>query len=189
MVYRPSALARRMVLPEEGFWRSRDLFAQMRIMARRGFLEVTPVGEEVGQVVGSSWFPSGWRAYGFAVPPKEKLHVRLHHGNEGWFRLVMVNKWGQVTEGMLQNLIPTGNPEVTFKNPGNDARTVYVIVDDPGWMSSKENPFTLTVERSWDPGKVKLPQVPQVVGIWASRKPADPAAPVVLPEKAEAPKG
>lgn len=183
-VYRPQAMVRCLERPTATYWQHRDLFAEMRAMARRGFIEVIPVADEVNTLTSYSWFPSGWRGFAFAVPAKEKLHVRLHHGNEGWFRLVMVDKWGQTGAGMLQNLIPTGNPEVTYNNPTNLAQAVYVIVDDPGWMSSEKAPFNLTIERSWDPATKKAPPMPQVVGIWASRpapaKPAEaPAAPAV----------
>jgi len=143
-------------------------------MARRGFIRVIPVDGEVTELTGYAEFPAGWIAYGFVVAPKGKLHVRLHHSNEGWFRLAMMNKWGQLEEGMLQNLIPTGNPEVTFNNPTDQVKAVYVLVDDPGLMSTKENPFTLKIERSWDP-KEKLPGATVVQGIWAKADEVDAA--------------
>ena len=102
--------------------------------------------------------------------------MRLHHPNEGWFRLVMVDRWGQLREGMLQNLIPTGNPEVSYTNPREAPNTVYVIVDDPGWMSSTGNPFTLNVDRSWDPAKAGAPALPPVHGVFAQVKAEPPRA-------------
>jgi hypothetical protein len=154
----------------------------MQMMARRGFIPVTAVGE-AEEFTGYCWYPAGWRAYAFVVPAKEKLHVRLYHTNTGWFRLAMFDKWGQLREGMLQNLIPTGNPEVSFNNPRDEAMAVYVLVDDPGWMSSKGNPFTLKVDRSWDPGKTKTPELPTVMGIWAKTK----AEPTDLPKTEDKP--
>jgi hypothetical protein len=167
----PRAMARLLAEPSQAFWPTRDLLQEIQYLSRRGFIPVTP-GLDAPAITGSCWFPSGWRAYGFVVPAKEKLHVRLHHPNEGWFRLVMVDRWGQIREGMLQNLIPTGNPEVSYTNPREAANTVYVIVDDPGWMSSPADPFTLKVDRSWDPAKAQAPALPPVHGIWAEAKPA-----------------
>lgn len=136
-------------------------------MARRGHIRVIPVDPEATEITGYTDYPAGWIAYGFVVAPKGKLHVRLHHSNEGWFRLAMMNKWGTLEAGMLQNLIPTGNPEVTFTNPTDQVKAVYVVVDDPGLMSTKDNPFTLKIERSWDP-KEKHPDATVVQGIWAT---------------------
>jgi hypothetical protein len=142
----------------------------MQAMMRRGFIGVHPVSEDMNEFTGVSEYPAGWTAYGFRVPPGEKLHVRLNHTNEGWFRLVMVNKWGSLEPGMLQNVIPTGNPEVKYTNPTDQVRSVYVIVDDPGWMSTKANPFTMKVTRSWDPTQKKVDHAPIVTGIWAQKK-------------------
>ncbi|WP_306601882.1 hypothetical protein [Geothrix sp. 21YS21S-2] len=165
----PRATPRVRLWPETSYWQTRDIMGEIQHMARRGFIPVT-AGGEAEEIVGSSYFPAGWRAYAFVVPGKQKLHVRLHHSNEGWFRLAMVDRWGQLREGMLQNLIPTGNPEVSYTNPVDLANTVYVIVDDPGWMATKENPFTLKVDRSWDPKATPAPALPAVMGIWAQAK-------------------
>lgn len=165
----PRATPRVRLWPETSYWKTRDLMGEIQHMARRGFIPVTP-GGDAEEIVGSSYFPAGWRSYAFVVPGRQKLHVRLRHTNEGWFRLAMVDRWGQMRQGMLQNLIPTGNPEVSYTNPVDLANTVYVIVDDPGWMSTKENPFTLKVDRSWDPKTVKAPALPAVLGIWAQAK-------------------
>lgn len=143
--------------------------AEIQAMARRGFIAIHPVEGGTDEFSGVCDYPAGWIAYGFRVPAGEKIHIRLRHPNEGWFRLVMVNKWGGLDQGMLQNLIPTGNPEVTFTNPTRETRNVHVIVDDPGWMSSKANPFTLKITRSWDPGKHPMDGTPIVTGIWAEK--------------------
>ncbi|BDU71806.1 hypothetical protein [Mesoterricola silvestris] len=169
LIVAPRPLPRCRLWPESSYWKTRDLFQEIRLMARRGFIPVTP-GGDAAEFQGFSYFPAGWRAYAFVVPAKQKIHVRLHHGNEGWFRLAMVDRWGQLREGMLQNLIPTGNPEVSYTNPADLANTVYVIVDDPGWMGTRENPFTLTVDRTWNPKETTAPALPAVMGIWAQAK-------------------
>lgn len=165
----PRAWERCTIQPTPQVWQRRDLMAEIQSMARRGFIAVHPVGEDIDELLGVSDFPSGWKAYGFAVPPGEKIHIRLTHPNEGWFRLAMVNRWGGLEKGMLQNLIPTGNPEVSYTNYFKEPRCVYVIVDDPGWMSGQANPFKMTVVRSWDPAKKKI-DAPVVTGIWAQKK-------------------
>jgi hypothetical protein len=143
--------------------------AEIQSMARRGAIAVHPIGDDANEFKGVSNIPAGWIAYGFRVPPGEKLHVRLNHTNEGWFRLSMVNKWGVQELGMLQNVIPTGNPEVGYTNFTKEPRSVYVIVDDPGWMSSKADPFNMKVSRSWDSTK-KPVEVPIASGIWTEQK-------------------
>ncbi len=166
----PRPLERSVGRPTRVFWQHRDIMAEIQAMARRGFIAVHPVGEDLSEFTGVSDFPAGWTAYGFRVPPGESIHIRLHHPNEGWFRLAMVNKWGSLEQGMLQNLIPTGNPEVKYTNPTKEPRSVYVIVDDPGWMSGIGNPFNMKVTRSWDPTKKKVDAAPIVTGIWAQKK-------------------
>ncbi|HJV49586.1 MAG TPA: hypothetical protein VJ549_09960 [Geothrix sp.] len=163
-----------MDFPTHETWRRRDITAEVQAMARRGFVAVNPIGDDIDEFTDVSEFPAGWKAYGFSVPPGEKIHIRLHHPAEGWFRLVMFNKWGELEKGMLQNLIPTGNPEVSYTNSRKEPRSVYVIVDDPGWMSSKEYPFRIHIDRSWDPAK-KKGVAPIAVGIWAQKQ--EPAKP------------
>ena len=118
-------------------------------MARRGGIPVTAVAEAGQELADSALFPAGWKCYAFTAPGKGKLHVRLTHANEGWLRLAMTNKTGGLQKGMLQNLTPTGNHEVTFINPKDESQIVYVTVDDPGWMSDKNKPYTLKIDRSW----------------------------------------
>jgi hypothetical protein len=166
----PRPMLRCFEKPTPKFWRHRDIMAEIQVMARRGFIAVHPIGEDIKEFSGFSDYPAGWIAYGFRVPAGESIHIRLHHTNEGWFRLAMMNKWGSLEQGMLQNLIPTGNPEVKYTNPTKEPRSVYVLVDDPGWMSTKENPFTVSVTRSWDPAKLKVNDAPIVTGIWAQKK-------------------
>lgn len=177
----PRPMERCTVRPTHEVWRRRDIMAEIQAMARRGNIAVRPIGEDLNEFTGVADFPAGWTAYGFRVPAGESIHIRLRHSNEGWFRLGMVNKWGSLEQGMLQNLIPTGNPEVKYANPSAETRSVYVIVDDPGWMSSKANPFSMSVTRSWSPTQKKVDDAPIVTGIWAKK--ADEATPVATPEK------
>lgn len=157
-------------LPNSVFWGHRDLMAEIQFMSRQGFVACTRVADDALEVSDYADFPQGWKGYAFVVPAKGTLHVSLNHVNRGWFRLVMMNKWGDLQAGMLQNLIPTGNPEVTFKNPKDEAQAVYVVADDPGWMSSKAYPFQLTVERSWDPSTVDLKDVKVAAGVWGNHQ-------------------
>ncbi|MFN8009842.1 MAG: hypothetical protein U0P81_00395 [Holophagaceae bacterium] len=90
--------------------------------------------------------PAGWRAYRVEVPGKAVVHARLRSDHEAWFLVRTVNKWGQLTEGMLQNLIPTGNPEATYKNPKDEAAEVYFVVDTRD-LGAQGEPFTLTFTR------------------------------------------
>ena len=179
----PGALPRFTGNPVAADWQGRDILKEIQAMSRRGFIRVVNVDARTKSLQDCSDFPAGWKAYGFAVPGRENLHVRLHHPNEGWFRLMMVDKWGRITEGMLQNLIPTGNPEVTFKNPSQNPRVVYVIVDDPGWMSNEKNTYTLNMDRSWDPDKRPMSAVPTSYGVWAVAKPAAEPRDVKAPEQ------
>ncbi len=169
-IVQPRPLPQITMYPGEHTWKQRDIMKEIQQMSRRGSIRVTPVDELTDKVSGAADFPAGWRAYGFRVPPGENIHMRLRHSNEGWFRLLMVNKWGSLEEGMLQNVIPTGNPEVKYNNPTKEARSVYVIVDDPGWMSSQGNPYEITVTRSWDPKVKDIKDVKVVEGIWAENK-------------------
>lgn len=157
------------VAPNPDYWQRRDIMAEIQWMARRGSISVHPVGEEIKAMDGYAWFPAGWVAYGFCVPAGDSLKVSLEHPNRGWFRLMMVNKWGGLEEGMLQNVLHTYEPVVTYTNPSKETRAVYVIVDDPGWMSSKENPFNLSITRSWEPGQKKVDDAVVVTGIWAKK--------------------
>lgn len=163
------AMERCTTAPNPGFWQRRDIMAEIQSMARRGNILVHPVAEEVKALTGVAQFPAGWISYGFVVPAGESIKISLDHPNLGWFRLMMVNKWGGLEEGMLQNIVHTYEPVVTYKNPSKETRAVYVIVDDPGWMSSKDNPFNLAITRSWEPGGKKVDDAIVVTGIWAKK--------------------
>ncbi len=156
--------------PNAFFWGHRDIMAEIQFMSREGFVPCTRVADDATEVTDYSDFPQGWKGYAFVVPAKGSLKVSLNHVNRGWFRLVMMNKWGDIQEGMLQNLIYKGVPEVSFNNPRNEPQAVYVVADDPGWMSSKAYPYQLKVERSWDPGTVDLKDVKVAAGVWGNHQ-------------------
>lgn len=167
------------VRPTPQFWKSRDLLEEIQRNARQGSVPVVPVAADVNELKDFGLFPAGWRGYGFVVPAGGSLKVSLFHANRGWFRLQMVNKWGALEEGMLQNVLHTFEPVVTYTNPTREIRVVYVIADDPGWMSYEQNPYTLKIERNWDP-KLKLDDTPVNHGIWtaaAGEAPKPEAAP------------
>ena len=53
---------------------------------------------------------------------------------------------GQEEAGLLQNRIPTGEPQATYRNPGVETRTVYFIVDTLD-IDMVGEPYTLEVTR------------------------------------------
>lgn len=89
---------------------------------------------------------SGWRAYAVEVPGGGSIKVHVVEGRKAWFRVLGMNAWGREEEGLLQNRIPTGEPQATYRNPGPGARTVYFVVDtlDPNMVGE---PFTVEVTR------------------------------------------
>ena len=60
---------------------------------------------------------SGRRAYAIEVPAGGKVKVQVVEGRKAWFRVLGVNAWGQDEPGLLQNRIPTGEPQATYENP------------------------------------------------------------------------
>ncbi|HEY3271381.1 MAG TPA: hypothetical protein VGJ89_09235 [Geothrix sp.] len=89
---------------------------------------------------------SGWRAYAIEVPAGGKVKVHLVEGRKAWFRVLAVNAWGRDEAGLLQNRIPTGEPQATYKNPSQETRTIYFIVDTLDVNMSGE-PYTIDVIR------------------------------------------
>lgn len=103
---------------------------QMRGIARRvGYVPAVAVpGGDV--VVTHAVDPmAGWMAFRVEAAPGETLKARLRGDHEGWYLMRCVNKWGQIEQGMLPNLIPTGNPEASYTNPRGEAYTVFFVVD------------------------------------------------------------
>ncbi|MBL0209766.1 MAG: hypothetical protein IPQ13_02465 [Holophagaceae bacterium] len=90
---------------------------------------------------------AGWKAYRVEVPSHGSIHMRLRGLHEGWFVVRTINKWGVMEEGMLQNLIKTGNPEASYTNPTMKARTIYFVVDTTELNMAGED-YTLEVTTS-----------------------------------------
>lgn len=73
---------------------------------------------------------SGWKCYAAQVPPGGSVKVHVVDGRTGWLRVLAVDVSGrQEAEGLLQNKIPTGEPQASYRNLGQTPRTVYFIVD------------------------------------------------------------
>ena len=89
---------------------------------------------------------SGWRAYAIEVPGGGTVKAHVVEGRKAWFRVLGVNAWGREEAGLLQNRIPTGEPQATYKNPGPETHTIYFIVDTLDTNMVGEE-FTLEVTR------------------------------------------
>lgn len=154
--------------PREAYWhqRSRSLIDMVQDNARRGPVAVFHVPGEAMEIRGWSIFPAGWACYGFIVPPEGTLKVTLFHPNRAWFRLVGSNKWGRLEAGMEHFALHQLDPVAVFRNPKKVHHPVYLIVDDPGWMSYQQNPFRLVIERSWDPRAIPEDRSLLNQGIW-----------------------
>lgn len=164
----PPAWERCRVQPTLDYWQGRDLMAQIQWLSRTGFLPVTPIGVGVTALSDYSLRLAGWRAYGLAVPAGGSVQFEVHHPKIAWFRLLLVNKWGQPGAGMTRAAFAPQPVMATYTNPGKEATAVYIIVDDPGWWSDQADPYTLTIRRDWDPLKVDLSHVPMVAGLWGA---------------------
>jgi hypothetical protein len=164
----PPGFVRCNVMPTHGYWRERDLMAEIQWLSRRGFIPVTPLGDGVDELSDFVQAPAGWRAYGIAVPAGGTIQVEVDHAKLGWFRLMLVDKWGTPGPGMFQAAIAHQPVLVTYKNPGKEATAVYVIVDDPAWWSDAKNPYLLRVHRDWSIGQVDLSKVQMVAGLWGA---------------------
>lgn len=164
----PPAWNRCTSLPDMGYWRTRDLMAEIKWLSRRGFIPVTPLGDGVDALTDYVLMPAGWRAYGISVPVGGTVQVEVKHPSLAWFRLMLVDKWGTPGPGMLQAAIAHQPVLVTYKNPNKEATAIYVLVDDPAWWSDAKNPYTLVVRRDWDPAKTDLSKVKMVAGLWGA---------------------
>lgn len=89
---------------------------------------------------------SGWRAYAIEVPGGGTVKVHVVEGRKAWFRVLGVNAWGREEPGLLQNRIPSGEPQATYKNPSKETRTIYFIVDSLD-ANMVGDPFTVEVTR------------------------------------------
>lgn len=87
---------------------------------------------------------AGWKAYRVEVGPREKLHARLRSLHEAWFQVKVVNRWGQLEEGMLRSTLSSGNPEITYANPKDQVATVFLVVDTTETGADQE-PYRLQI--------------------------------------------
>ncbi len=164
----PPGWVRCTTLPNLGYWRQRDIMAEIQWLSRSGFIPVSPIGDRVEALSDYAQLPAGWRAYGISVPSGGTVQVEVQHPKLGWFRLLLVDKWGKPGPGMLQAAVAHQPVLVTYKNPGKEATAVYLIVDDPAWWSDARDPYTLLVRRDWDATTVDLSQVQMVAGLWGA---------------------
>ena len=164
----PPGWVRCTVMPDLAYWGRRDIMAELKWLSRSGFIPVSPIGDSVEALSDYSQQPAGWRAYGISVPAGGTVQVEVQHTKLGWFRLMLVDRWGTPGPGMLQAAIAHQPVMVTYKNPNQEATAVYVIVDDPAWWSDAKDPYALLVRRDWDPAKTDLSQVKMVAGLWGA---------------------
>jgi hypothetical protein len=164
----PPGRVRCATLPDAGYWGHRDIMAEIQWMSRSGFIPVSPIGNQVDVLSDYSEQPAGWRAYGISVPAGGTVQVEVQHTKLGWFRLMLVDKWGKPGPGMLQAAIAHQPVLVTYRNPEKEATAIYVIVDDPAWWSNAKDPYSLVVRRDWDPARTDLSQVKMVAGLWGA---------------------
>jgi len=171
-VLRPRPLPRLMVLPTPNYWqtRYRSINSDITFLSRRGFIPVTAVPSDIYEIVDYAETPAGWRGYGFVVPPGESVIINLEHTNRAWFRLIICDAWGRAVPGGLSSKLPQHEPRLSYKNVSDEARAIYLIVDDPGWMSSEGNPYFLEIVRSWDPALIPVDQTMIASGIWGLEK-------------------
>jgi len=164
----PPGWPRCAALPTPAYWGQRDIMGEIQWLSRTGFIPVSPIGDSVEALSDYAQFPAGWRAYGISVPAGGTVQVEVQHEQLGWFRLLLVDKWGVPGPGMLQAALAHQPVLVTYKNPAKEAQAVYVIVDDPGWWSDAKNPYALLIRRDWDPARTDLSQVKMVAGLWGT---------------------
>jgi len=152
-------------LPNSAYWRERDLMAEIQGLSRSGLIPVIPIGEEVEVLSDYAQSPAGWRAYGIAVPAGGIVMMEVQHPKSAWFRLMIMDQWGQYQPGMRAEAFTPNPLKVGYQNQSKEAKAVYIIVDDPGWWSGTKDPYTLLIQRDWHPAKADLKQVKTAVGL------------------------
>lgn len=155
-------------VPGTSFWGQRDLMGEIQWLSRTGYIPVSPIGNSVDILSDYVQVPAGWRAYGVSVPVGGTVQVEVQHPMLGWFRLMLMDKWGQLGPGMLQAAYYPQPVMVTYKNPNKEATAIYVMVDDPAWWSDANDPYTLMIRRDWDPARTDLSKVKMVAGLWGA---------------------
>lgn len=122
---------------------SNSIEASIRLRSRHsGSVPAVAVPSLPSTIEDKVAFVSGWKAYLVSAPPGATVKARLRSDHEGWFLVRTVNRWGTLEKGMLQNRIPTGNPEATFINTKNESTTFYFIVDTTE-IGAEREPFRL----------------------------------------------
>lgn len=157
--------ARCTVVPTQAYWRTReyDIMAAMQREARRGFIPATVFPVDKDTVTGSTMVASGFRVYGFVVPPGGQVLLKLDFHKPAWVNVRWVDQWGEYRPGMM---IKPGEPEALYINQGKKTVAVYAIVDDPGQWATETDPFTLTAKRSFDAAHLDTQGVTVNQGIW-----------------------
>ena len=126
----------------------RDLDWVIRNRARHGVnIPAVAVPEGSCRIADQISDLAGWKAYRIEVPGHGGFKVRLRGTHEAWFLVKVLNRWGRMEQGMLQNRIPTGNPEASYQNPDGKPKTVYIVVDTSETHMQGEG-FTLTILRN-----------------------------------------
>lgn len=120
----------------------RDLQGAIRRQGRRGNPAAVAVPALPAVVEDAVADLSGWKAYRVVAPPGATVKARLRADHEAWFTVRTVNRWGRLEQGMLQNRIPTGNPEASFINPKQEGTVVFFLVDTQEALAERE-PFRL----------------------------------------------
>ncbi|HJV91076.1 MAG TPA: hypothetical protein VJ623_12285 [Holophagaceae bacterium] len=155
------------VMPTAMYWQRHDLMWEIRSHARQGFIPVMPFPDDSSSFSHYAMYSTGWRVYGFLVPPGGSLRVDLQHAKPAWFRTIWCDKWGEYRPGMK---VKIGDPSALYQNPESTVQAVYLVVDDPGQWSSEQDPYVLKVQRSWDPKALNADGVTLAAGIWNTPK-------------------
>jgi hypothetical protein len=151
--------------PTRAYWERLPLLDQIQLMARSGFIPADPFPTDKTELTHWTMAVSGWRAYGFLVPPGGAVRVDLSHPKPAWFRVFWTDKWGEFRPGMKMSM---GEPSCLYENGTKEVQAVFCMVDDPGLWSTEKDPYTLKITRSFDPSKV---EGILAVGIWATPPP------------------
>jgi hypothetical protein len=169
----PKHLPRRAELPTHKYWDWRYNEIRGWLVTQKGFIPVTPIPSGISRLTdyttkSAGWRFAGWKGYGLVVPPGESVTFNLYHPNRPWFRLFICDKWGGTVPGGLSSLMPQPVPRLVYTNPGLETETIYLIVDDPGWMSHEQSPYTLDMDRTWNPDLFPEDLGAIVRGIWGN---------------------
>jgi hypothetical protein len=162
----PPAMERPVSIPNPTYWRERDLRAEIQGLSQSGFIPVNPIGDGVEVLSDYAQSPAGWRAYGIAVPAGGIVMLEVQHPKSAWFRLLIMDKWGQYQPGMRAEAFTPNPLKVGYQNLSQGAKAVYIVVDDPAWWSGVKDPYTLLIQRDWHPAEADLRQVKTSVGLW-----------------------